>query len=97
MPYRPKTPCHVARCPRLGCTIHTRPDAAFYSSRQWRAMRAAQLQREPRCAVCGDRATVADHVVSRSQGGSDAQLQSLCRRDHNAKTARSSAGVRGLS
>ncbi len=97
-PYKAKLPCPDPRCPRLGCRIHVRAhDQRFYDSAAWRAMRAAQLQREPRCAVCGGRATVADHIVSRSQGGNDQQLQSLCRRDHNVKTARSSAGMRGLS
>lgn len=54
----------------------------FYLSPFWRRLRAAALRRDGnRCIVCGARAVVVDHVVSRRRGGPDAlnNLRSLCR------------------
>ena len=38
----------------------------FYASPEWKALRMACLERDHfRCVSCGDRATVADHKISR--------------------------------
>jgi 5-methylcytosine-specific restriction endonuclease McrA len=72
--------------------------AAFYASAAWRSARAAQLRREPNCAVCGAKATVADHVRPRAEGGADldpSNLQSLCADHHHEKTtAEGHAGMK---
>ena len=58
----------------------------FYSSVQWRVLRAACLRRDDHvCQVCfganGLKATIADHILSRRRGGLDelSNLRSLCR------------------
>lgn len=59
----------------------------FYRSLNWRQLRGAALRRDRwRCVVCGDRAVVVDHIVSRRNGGPDTlgNLRSLCRRHDNA-------------
>ncbi len=63
----------------------------FYATPEWRALRHACLTRDGfRCTAAGcDRpAIVADHIVSRRDGGRDelANLRSLCRlHDNRAK------------
>lgn len=61
---------------------------------RWQAIRAAQLEREPDCVVCGEPATDVDHITPREMGGSDepSNLQSMCHAHHSAKTARQSSG-----
>jgi 5-methylcytosine-specific restriction protein A len=69
-------------------------DQRFYKGRQWLAVRAAHLEKEPLCRMCqeSDRLTAAthvDHVIPRSVGGADyddSNLQSLCMSCHSAKT-----------
>ena len=44
------------------------PKAAdpFYASAEWKALRLATLQRDGfRCALCGEPATIADHIIGR--------------------------------
>ena len=62
----------------------------YYRSREWRALRAAILRRDGyRCAVpgCPNRASVADHIKPRRDGGADAphNLRSLCEHHHNQR------------
>lgn len=57
---------------------------SFYSSDEWRMLRITCLQRDGfRCAVagCDERATFADHITRRRDGGGDelSNLRSLCR------------------
>lgn len=66
-------------------------------------MRAARLRIDGgRCVICGQRAVVVDHVVSRRAGGADAlaNLRSLCRAHDNgtkedATGKRRSGGIFG--
>lgn len=68
---------------------------------RWRRVRAAVLTEAPLCAECARAGRVAlatdvDHILPRSQGGSDARsnLQSLCHACHSRKTI--TEGVRGV-
>lgn len=66
-----------------------------YGSR-WQTARAAFLKRHPDCARCPSPATVVDHVVPH-KGDKDlfwdrANWQPLCKRCHDAKTAREDGG-----
>lgn len=79
------------------CGPAPRPSlAARGYPRDWPARRARQLRREPRCQAiingvrCARRATDADHILRRKDGGSDdpVNLQSLCHAHHSVKTAR---------
>lgn len=62
---------------------------------RWRRLRDAHLAREPLCRMCRrvDRVSAAvlvDHITPIADGGAvldDANLQSLCRRCHDDKTA----------
>ena len=67
----------------------------YYQTREWRLLRDRVLSEEPFCRHCqGQRrtefATVVDHIIPRSEGGSDerSNLQGLCARHHSAKTVR---------
>jgi 5-methylcytosine-specific restriction endonuclease McrA len=59
----------------------------YYRSSAWRRLRDDALRRQPVCATpgCGQRATFADHIIPRRQGGADAlgNLQSLCSSCHS--------------
>ncbi len=60
---------------------------AFYSSREWRALRALFLAAHPFCHFCGLRATEVDHIIPRNQGGTDdpSNLMGLCKSCHSRK------------
>jgi 5-methylcytosine-specific restriction endonuclease McrA len=67
---------------------------AYYSTPSWRDLRAACLRRDNyTCVVegCGNAGVVADHIVTRSAGGSDtlSNLRSLCRTCDNQARERS--------
>ncbi|WP_460501466.1 HNH endonuclease, partial [Hymenobacter agri] len=70
----------------------------LYDSPRWRALRLAQLRKEPCCRTCGEQgrvtpATVVDHMVPYREGADffDAtNLQSLCKRCHARKSAQES-------
>ncbi|MCP3904776.1 MAG: HNH endonuclease [Planctomycetes bacterium] len=70
------------------------PSARGYGG-DWRRRRAAQLRLEPICRRCGDPADQVDHVLPKSQGGTDEQhnLQSLCTRCHSRKTVLEDGGA----
>lgn len=114
MPARAPRPCPSTGCSTLTnggpCEKHrklrqaaadtkTPEERGFYSSARWRAIRKAQIQREPLCRDCLARgivkaAEVADHIVPRRLGGSDEpdNLQSLCWTDHQRKRAQERGG-----
>lgn len=62
----------------------------LYETREWRAKSKDFLIEHPFCVVCGERATVVDHITPHrgdlSLFWNDSNLQSLCVRHHNAKT-----------
>ncbi len=60
----------------------------FYLTPEWRELRRQTLERDGGiCTVlgCGRRALVADHIIARKEGGTDAlhNLRSLCRLHDN--------------
>jgi 5-methylcytosine-specific restriction protein A len=68
---------------------------AHYRTARWQKLRGLVLQGEPLCRECAASgvvaaATVVDHIVPLSAGGTDAMsnLQPLCATCHNAKTQR---------
>ena len=102
LPLKPCAAPFCSRLVRSGrCEEHTRSSWSrlprgqwdrFYSSSAWRSARKAQLIREPNCRVCGAPATTVDHIEAfrPDVGGSPldpANLQSLCRRHHDEKSA----------
>jgi 5-methylcytosine-specific restriction protein A len=68
----------------------------FYASSAWRKARRLQLEAEPMCRHCRQEkklteATHVDHIIPREHGGADfdpANLQSLCKPHHEAKSQR---------
>jgi 5-methylcytosine-specific restriction enzyme A len=60
----------------------------------WQRIRAAVLRHYPYCVECGAKATDVDHVLPKTQGGSDdsTNLQPLCHACHSRKTARETGG-----
>ena len=68
----------------------------FYHRAAWKKVRLLQLQLEPLCRECRKvgkltPASIVDHIIERSKGGSDfdqENLQSTCASCHNAKTRR---------
>src|SRR5215471_2741252 len=78
------------------------PHDPFYTSKQWRTLRLAVLRRDRHaCTVpgCGRRATIVDHIIARSNGGSDSptNLRSLCVLHDNGKKENQNGERRGLS
>ena len=70
----------------------------FYLSAEWRTLRRACLDRDGwRCvaAGCGRAAIVADHIISRRDGGPDelGNLRSLCRL-HDNRSKEDASGAR---
>jgi 5-methylcytosine-specific restriction enzyme A len=64
---------------------------ADYDSPEWKALRKAQLQRQPMCVVCGasGKWMVADHVTPVRLGGGFYDinnLQTLCKKCHQRKS-----------
>ena len=60
----------------------------FYRSRAWRNIRAYILTIEPVCRMCGQPATLVDHIQRIKDGGNPldiANLQPLCDACHNIK------------
>jgi 5-methylcytosine-specific restriction protein A len=68
----------------------------FYASAQWIRVRDAHRALEPLCRECRSvgkltQVEIVDHIIPREDGGAPfdhANLQSLCRTHHNAKTRR---------
>lgn len=72
---------------------------AFYRSKEWKALRAEVLRRQPTCTTpgCGARAVAVDHVTQRSKGGPDTlgNLRGLCIPCHNQRRRGGEPRVRG--
>ena len=104
MPWALTGACLVRPCPNRAvkygrCKTHQAQYLAadvkrkeFYRTPRWKAIRAAQLAREPYCRRCAlkglvVKAVVADHIRPRRVGGPDTpyNLQSLCLKCHGAK------------
>ena len=70
----------------------------FYQSTAWRKLRKVKLEQNPLCEECFKKgvhtpAKVVDHIVPINRGGAAldiVNLQSLCDRCHNVKSARES-------
>ena len=72
-------------------------NASFYNSKRWRSLRKYFLKKNPLCKRCKGStgvgavaATICDHIIPISQGGSPIDLknlQSLCENCHNRKSA----------
>ena len=94
MPARPLRPCLEPRCPELvrqgRCPRHggqrkpwahatpSRHDRGY--GREWDQIRLVVLAEEPLCALCPMPSTTVDHIVPKSQGGTDQRgnLRGLC-------------------
>jgi 5-methylcytosine-specific restriction protein A len=106
MPNRIASPCAQPGCPAVTqggrCPKHQRAHQRAYAARPerrqaqqpyhttaWRQLRAACLERDPYC-WCGKRATEADHIVARAEGGSDTleNLRGMCKSHHSQKTVK---------
>jgi 5-methylcytosine-specific restriction protein A len=65
---------------------------ALYQTPEWRRLRAVVLAEEADCRVCGERATVVDHIVPHLGDLmvflDRRNLQPLCKRCHAVKTSR---------
>ena len=67
----------------------------FYQGRRWRVLRNKYIQNNPLCVYCEKdgrliKGNVVDHIVPRTQGGSDYSLdnlQTLCTSCHNSKSS----------
>jgi 5-methylcytosine-specific restriction protein A len=68
-------------------------DSSFYRTPEWRRTRAAFLQVNPSCVVCGVPAQMVDHKVQLIKGGAKhdwSNLQPMCNKCHASKSARES-------
>lgn len=66
-------------------------------SKAWRSIRSNQLSQHPLCADCLDKgmtraANVVDHIDGNSWNNDSSNLQSLCDKCHNVKTAKYDGG-----
>jgi 5-methylcytosine-specific restriction endonuclease McrA len=72
-----------------GATERQRTRAMHTGSKAWRLMRLSVLQRDGyTCAVCGRYGDQVDHIDGDSHNNDADNLQTLCLRDHSAKTMR---------
>src|SRR5436190_1182189 len=70
--------CEAHRLRRSRWALY--PSNARYRSAEWSERRRKQLAENPTCALCGQPATVADHITAVKLGGDwDGPLQSLCK------------------
>ncbi len=94
----------IAGQPNVDAARRAKRADPFYLSDEWKRLRLDCLRRDGfACVKCGARANVADHIVSRRQGGKDdlANLRSLCaicdnRMKENADGRRRNSGSAGV-
>lgn len=92
--------CHHPGCPHLTpCPTHrpthrtrTNQRSKIYDTKRWKTLRQRKLASSPHCQSpgCTAAASDVDHIVSLRAGGAPydyANLQSLCKPCHSAKTA----------
>lgn len=84
------------RARRRNFTDEDRKRDNWYSSKDWRNMRRSYISRNPLCVDCLSRgllrpADVVDHIIERKDDDSlrldSSNLQSLCHKCHNIKSA----------
>lgn len=88
-----RRPWMVERKPQEG---RKHSNTKFYQSTAWRKLRVVKLEQQPLCEECLSKgihttAKVADHIVPINRGGAALNienLQSLCDRCHNIKSAK---------
>lgn len=98
MPILKKTAARPWMAKREAHGGRANPNTKFYQSTAWRKLRHLQLHRFPLCAECERKGVatpgkVADHITPINEGGeplSLENLQTLCDRCHNQKSARES-------
>jgi len=96
---RPRQVCAYPGCPdfaipgRSRCALHYEPWAGRrgfegYDSPEYRRNAAATLREEPACRLCGRPSRSVDHIIPKSQGGSDdrSNLRALCRACHKRRS-----------
>lgn len=84
--------------------INANANTEFYNSRAWRKLSKQQKELHPLCCMCEREgfttpAEIADHIIPINQGGASLDinnLQSLCKKHHNAKSANESRGAGGM-
>lgn len=89
MPILPK-PKRAPWLPERKAWVHPTRRDDVYQSKRWKELRVWYRMHNPLCVQCGDAMYVVDHITPMSQGGAAwdvDNLQSLCRRCHDAKTA----------
>jgi len=111
MPWKPPHHCREINCPNLvptgvgHCAVHRRVKQQArkkretwrdYDSQEWKQARSEVLRREPNCRVCGEPATVVDHIRPLRQGGTHdlANLRPLCKGCHDRHTYTQTLGKR---
>jgi len=90
----------VFKSQRERMTVDKAEHDRFYHRVAWKKVRAVQLQLEPLCRMCRTTskltpATVVDHIIERSKGGADYDmdnLRSVCAPCHNRITRLSLTG-----
>ena len=94
-------PCLVCHRPSVGSRCPTHMTGWQRGTRPmppgWSSLRGRVAREEPSCRVCGAPTEIVDHIVNRARArqlgwseatiNSRANLQALCRRCSNAKTA----------
>lgn len=85
-PYLAKAPKHNAR--GKDATNRQKRRAHHTGSKTWKEQRERVLQRDGfTCRVCGHYGDQVDHITGNAhEVVTDGELQTLCRRDHSAKT-----------
>jgi 5-methylcytosine-specific restriction protein A len=89
---------------RESMTVDKAEHDRFYHRIAWKKVRALQLQLEPLCCECRKfgkltTATVVDHIIERSKGGADYDmdnLRSVCAPCHNRITRLSNTRTGGV-
>jgi len=100
MPWSPPKRCPHPLCPELTpggyCKTHRKEIETRRRQREtwrdygpeWQKVRRRILQLEPACRICGQDATVVDHIVPLQEGGTHApeNLRPLCKSCHDRRT-----------